>query len=50
MSTVIPILGGVGLFLLGMTVMTGGLKALARSARCSARPSRNRLSFQCSVS
>jgi hypothetical protein len=32
MSTVIPILGGVGLFLLGMTVMRGGLKALAGSA------------------
>jgi phosphate:Na+ symporter len=29
MSTTISILGGVGLFLLGMTVMTGGLKALA---------------------
>jgi phosphate:Na+ symporter len=27
MSTAISILGGVGLFLLGMTVMTGGLKA-----------------------
>ncbi len=32
MSTVIAILGGVGLFLLGMTVMTDGLKALAGSA------------------
>jgi phosphate:Na+ symporter len=32
MSTAISILGGVGLFLLGMTVMTGGLKALAGSA------------------
>ncbi|MDR6755459.1 phosphate:Na+ symporter [Mycoplana sp. BE70] len=32
MSTAIAILGGVGLFLLGMTVMTGGLKALAGSA------------------
>jgi phosphate:Na+ symporter len=32
MSTVISILGGVGLFLLGMTVMTGGLKALAGTA------------------
>ena len=32
MSTAIPILGGVGLFLLGMTVMTDGLKALAGSA------------------
>ena len=31
MSTTISILGGVGLFLLGMTVMTGGLKALAGS-------------------
>lgn len=32
MSTAIEILGGVGLFLLGMTVMTDGLKALAGSA------------------
>lgn len=32
MSTAISALGGVGLFLLGMTVMTGGLKALAGSA------------------
>ena len=32
MSTTIAILGGVGLFLLGMTVMTGGLKGLAGSA------------------
>src|SRR5262249_49568333 len=32
MSTAIAVLGGVGLFLLGMTVMTAGLKALARSA------------------
>ena len=32
MSTAISILGGVGLFLLGMTVMTSGLKALAGSA------------------
>jgi phosphate:Na+ symporter len=32
MSTAIVILGGVGLFLLGMTVMTDGLKALAGSA------------------
>src|SRR5215471_1000537 len=31
MSTTISVLGGVGLFLLGMTVMTGGLKALAGS-------------------
>jgi phosphate:Na+ symporter len=31
MSTAISILGGVGLFLLGMTVMTTGLKALAGS-------------------
>lgn len=31
-ATVIVILGGVGLFLLGMTVMTDGLKALAGSA------------------
>lgn len=31
MSTAISILGGVGLFLLGMTVMTDGLKALAGS-------------------
>jgi phosphate:Na+ symporter len=32
MSTSIAILGGVGLFLLGMTVMTDGLKALTGSA------------------
>ena len=32
MSTAISVLGGVGLFLLGMTVMTSGLKALAGSA------------------
>jgi len=32
MPTAISILGGVGLFLLGMTVMTGGLKALAGSS------------------
>ena len=32
MSMAISILGGVGLFLLGMTVMTGGLKTLAGSA------------------
>src|SRR5215467_3542442 len=32
MSTLIAILGGVGLFLLGMTVMTGGLKGLAGSS------------------
>src|SRR5690349_24593037 len=32
MSTVISVLGGVGLFLLGMTVMTEGLKTLAGSA------------------
>ncbi|MBB5576879.1 MULTISPECIES: Na/Pi cotransporter family protein [Rhizobium] len=32
MSTAVAILGGVGLFLLGMTVMTDGLKALAGSA------------------
>src|SRR5262249_35560621 len=32
MATTISILGGVGLFLLGMTVMTTGLKALAGSA------------------
>ena len=31
MSTTISILGGVGLFLLGMTVMTAGLKSLAGS-------------------
>jgi len=31
MSTAISVLGGVGLFLLGMTVMTDGLKALAGS-------------------
>jgi phosphate:Na+ symporter len=32
MATAIAIVGGVGLFLLGMTVMTDGLKALAGSA------------------
>ncbi|MBB4168967.1 Na/Pi symporter [Rhizobium sp. BK538] len=32
MSTAVAILGGIGLFLLGMTVMTDGLKALAGSA------------------
>src|ERR1700741_435490 len=32
MATAIAILGGVGLFLLGMTVMTDGLKALAGPA------------------
>ena len=32
MLTAIAILGGVGLFLLGMAVMTDGLKALAGSA------------------
>ncbi|MDR2878174.1 MAG: Na/Pi symporter [Chromatiales bacterium] len=32
MSTAIAILGGVGLFLLGMTIMTDGLKAMAGSA------------------
>src|SRR5271166_247807 len=32
MATAIEVLGGVGLFLLGMTVMTDGLKALAGSA------------------
>ncbi|WP_395398132.1 Na/Pi symporter [Novosphingobium sp. BL-8A] len=32
MSTAIAVLGGVGLFLLGMTVMTDGLKALTGSA------------------
>lgn len=32
MSTAIAILGGIGLFLLGMTVMTDGLKALAGSS------------------
>jgi phosphate:Na+ symporter len=31
-STAISILGGVGLFLLGMTVMTEGLEALAGSS------------------
>ena len=31
MSTTVTVLGGVGLFLLGMSVMTGGLKALAGS-------------------
>jgi phosphate:Na+ symporter len=32
MSTIVAVLGGVGLFLLGMAVMTDGLKALAGSA------------------
>ena len=32
MATIVSILGGVGLFLLGMAVMTDGLKALAGSA------------------
>src|SRR5262245_41365411 len=32
MSTTISVLGGAGLFLLGMTVMTTGLKSLAGSA------------------
>lgn len=32
MSTTIAVLGGVGLFLLGMSVMTAGLKAIAGSA------------------
>src|SRR5215469_6466945 len=31
MSTTIAVLGGVGLFMLGMSVMTSGLKALAGS-------------------
>ena len=31
-ATAITVLGGVGLFLLGMTVMTDGLKALAGSS------------------
>jgi phosphate:Na+ symporter len=49
MSTTISILGGVGLFLLGMTVMTEGLKALAGSslrtvlARAAATPMRGAL-------
>ncbi|SHH52935.1 hypothetical protein SAMN05443248_5116 [Bradyrhizobium erythrophlei] len=29
MSTTVSVLGGVGLFLLGMSVMTAGLKGLA---------------------
>jgi phosphate:Na+ symporter len=32
MSTVISVLGGIGLFLLGMTIMTDGLKGLAGSS------------------
>jgi len=32
MSTAVAVLGGIGLFLLGMTVMTDGLKAMAGSA------------------
>src|SRR5246127_1369452 len=49
MSTTISILGGVGLFLLGMTVMTDGLKATAGSAlrtvlgRAAATPMRGAL-------
>src|SRR6478609_5994593 len=49
MSTTISILGGVVLFLLGMTVMTDGLKALAGSslrtvlARAAATPMRGAL-------
>jgi phosphate:Na+ symporter len=49
MSTAISALGGVGLFLLGMTVMTEGLKALAGSAlravlsRAAATPLRGSL-------
>src|SRR6476619_7358726 len=49
MSTTISILGGVGLFLLGMTVMTEGLEALAGSslrtvlARVAATPMRGAL-------
>ena len=31
MSTTVSVLGGVGLFLLGMSVMTAGLKGLAGS-------------------
>lgn len=38
MSTAISILGGVGLFLLGMTVMTAGLKSLAGSIGQDAFP------------
>ena len=40
----ISILGGVGLFLLGMTVMTGGLKTLAGPAlrTCLARQQQHR--------
>src|SRR6516225_1319916 len=37
MSTAISVLGGVDLFLLGMTVMTGGLKAMAGSGGHGAR-------------
>ena len=32
MATTVSILGGIGLFLLGMAVMTDGLKALAGSS------------------
>jgi phosphate:Na+ symporter len=32
MSTAISVLGGIGLFLLGMTIMTDGLKGLAGSS------------------
>jgi len=49
MSTAIAVLGGVGLFLLGMTVMTAGLKALAGSSlrtvlgKAAATPARGAL-------
>lgn len=49
MATIIAILGGLGLFLLGMSVMTDGLKALAGSAlrevlaRAAATPARGTL-------
>ena len=58
MSMTISILGGVGFFLLGMTVMTGGLKTLAGSAlrtvlgrqqqhRCAARSGAPSSRFSC---
>jgi hypothetical protein len=59
MSTTISVLGGVGLFLIGMSVMTGGFKALAGSGlrttlrkaaatRCRARSGALSLRLSCS--
>jgi phosphate:Na+ symporter len=51
MSMTISILGGVGLFLLGMSVMTGGLKTLAGPAlrRCLARQQQHRCATRSGV-